>query len=68
VTDQQESRDAVVPSREVKGDPALLARRRRLELSRVDVLHQLDLAKAEGHRQMLARALAALDQQLAELG
>lgn len=68
VTDQQESRDAVETPRASKGDPALLARRRRLELSRADVLRQLDLALAEGHRQMLVRALAALDEQLAQLG
>jgi hypothetical protein len=68
VTDQQESRDAVQPPRANKGDPALLARKRRLELSKADVLRQLGLARAEGHRQMLERALAALDEQLAELG
>jgi hypothetical protein len=33
----------------------------------VDVLRQLGLARAEGHRLMLERALAALDQQLAEI-
>ena len=68
VTDQQESRDAVETPKAGKGDPVLLTRRRRLELSRADVLHQLGLARAEGHRQMLERALAALDEQLAELG
>jgi hypothetical protein len=44
-----------------------LARQRRLELSRVDVLRQMEHARAEGHRQMLERALAALDEQLAAL-
>jgi len=68
VIDQQESQDAVSPFREEKGDPVRLARKRRLELSRVDVLHHLELARADGHRQMLERALAALDKELAELG
>jgi hypothetical protein len=67
VTDQQESHDAVRGVPEEKGDPALLARKKRLELSKADVLRQLGLARAEGHRKMLERALAALDQQLAEI-
>ena len=32
------------------------------------MLRQLETVKAEAHRKMLERALAALDQQLAELG
>jgi hypothetical protein len=67
VTDQQESQDAVFSAGPAKGDPVRLARQRRLELSRVDVLRQMEHARAEGHRQMLERALAALDEQLAAL-
>lgn len=67
VADQQESLqepERPLPDQE---DPALLLRRRRLELSRADVLRQMKEARAEGHREMLRRALAALEKQLAEL-
>lgn len=67
VADQQESaREPERPGRE-QGDSATLLRRRRLELSRADVLRQMKEARAEGHREMLRRALAALEKQLAEL-
>jgi hypothetical protein len=67
VADQQEAVHGRLPSRPdgEAGDPALKARRRRLELSRVDILHQLERARAEPHRQMLQQALAALDKELA---
>lgn len=42
----------------------VLVKRRRLELARTDVMHQLEMARAEAHREMLRRALAALDQEL----
>jgi hypothetical protein len=48
-------------------DPALTAKRRKLELARAAVLQQLEAAHAEAHREMLRRALADLDQQLATL-
>jgi hypothetical protein len=38
-----------------------------LELSRADIVRQLESARVEGHRKMLERALAALDEQLAEM-
>ncbi|MFN8094787.1 MAG: hypothetical protein U0599_21660 [Vicinamibacteria bacterium] len=44
-----------------------LARRKQLELSRADVQRRLDGAKAEGHREMLRRALQALDADIAAL-
>ena len=68
VADQQEEKDWTRVQTGPRGDPGVLARRRRLELSRADMLRQLDSVKAEAHRKMLERALAALEQQLAELG
>lgn len=38
--------------------------RRRLELARLDVQHRLDLATTDNHKEMLRRALAALDADL----
>jgi hypothetical protein len=67
VADQQEAKDWVRVRTGPRGDPAVFARRRTLELSRTDIVHQLESAKAEAHRKMLERALTALDQQLAEL-
>jgi hypothetical protein len=64
VASQQDERDQPTPERSPIGDPAVLARRRRLELGRADVLRQLQTAHAAGHRQMLERALAALDKDL----
>jgi hypothetical protein len=68
VTDQQES--AQQPARahdDPVPDPLQLARRRKLELSRADVVRHLGAAHAAAHRQMLERALRALDDQLAAL-
>ena len=68
VADQQESaQDGASPRDEAVPDPALLAKRRRLELSRADVQRKLLTAHAEGHRQMLERALRALDDEIASL-
>jgi hypothetical protein len=67
VADQQEAKDWVRVQTGPRGDPGVLARRRRLELSRSDILRQLESAKVEAHRRMLERALTALDQQLAEM-
>jgi hypothetical protein len=69
VADQQEAALGRLPSRadHDDGDPALKARRRRLELARADVLHQLERARAEPHRQMLQQALAAVDLEIAAL-
>jgi len=49
-------------------DPAVLLKRRRLELARTDVLHHLETARAEPHKEMLRRALAALEKDLSDLG
>lgn len=68
VADQQESAEARNPSREdAPPDPALLARKRGLELSRADIRRRLGLARADAHRQMLERALRALDDEIASL-
>jgi len=48
-------------------DPATVLRRRKLELARSDVLRQLDLARAEAHKEMLRRALAALEDELGKI-
>ena len=45
----------------------VIVKRRQLELARIEVTHQLELARAEPHREMLQRALQALDQQLENL-
>ena len=68
VADQQESALAVpLANDEPVPDPLLLARRRRLELSRADVVRHLADAHASAHRQMLERALRARDDELASL-
>jgi hypothetical protein len=68
VADQQEAaQEAGPPPQHDSVDPALLLKRRRLELSRADVLRQMKAARAEGHREMLKRALAALEKDLAQL-
>jgi hypothetical protein len=68
VADQQESAQAEAPSRDKPIDPVRLARRKQLELSRADVERRLDEARAEGHREMLRRALQALDDEISSLG
>jgi hypothetical protein len=72
VTDQQESAEARSPRRRGGGgeapDPALLARRRHLELARADIERRLGVAVAPAHRQMLERALAALTRDMDALG
>jgi hypothetical protein len=68
VTDQQESALLVPSAREdAPAEPTLIARRRRLELSIVDVKRRLAAAHVGAHRQMLERALAALDDEMASL-
>jgi hypothetical protein len=68
VSDQQESAQALPPARDTASpDPALLAKKRRLELSRADVQRRLATAQAAAHRQMLERALRALEDEIASL-
>ena len=69
VADQQESAEERrrAPPDDRRLDPARLARRRQLELGRVDVERRLAAAVAPAHRQMLERALRALASDLAAL-
>jgi hypothetical protein len=67
VADQQEAAQAPPAHRDDAPDPLLLAKRRGLELSRVDIVRRLGLAHAPAHRQMLERALRALDDDIASL-
>jgi hypothetical protein len=68
VADQQEAAQAPPPAHDdAVPDPLLLAKRRGLELSRVDIVRRLGLAHAPAHRQMLERALRALDDDIASL-
>ena len=67
VADQQEL--AATPRRRDKGDadPRVAARRRQLELALVDVRQKLGEARSDTHREMLKRALASLEKDLAAL-
>ena len=68
VADQQEETlGPVGDSDRPQVEPALLAKKRQLELSRCDVVRRLSVATAEPHREMLRRALDALDTQIAAL-
>ena len=59
VADQQEARDAGKP---VRGD-VVPPDRKRLELARADVEQRLRTATHAPHREMLERALKAIDEQ-----
>jgi len=68
VADQQESAQARATRRPGKAvDPVLAARKRRLELARADVERRLATATVPAHRQMLERALRALDGDIGSL-
>jgi hypothetical protein len=70
VADQQEAalarrdRDPAQPV----ADPVLAAQRRKLELTRTDLLRRLSHAEAPAHREMLERSLAAVELELVKLG
>ncbi len=69
VADQQES--ALQSPRTARNgdvDPAVLQRKRGLELGRADVLRHMESARAEGHVAMLKKALDAIDRELKRLG
>jgi len=67
---QQEAATRPAPNDEppAEPDPALASRRRKLELARFDCEYHLATARAEDHREMLRRALEALDEEIAKLG
>jgi len=68
VADQQEEAQNRNPQRNGGGgDPAKLPKRRKLELARADILRQMQVATADGHKEMLRRAMVALDKELAAL-
>jgi hypothetical protein len=68
VADQQELADAPFRGpRENDVDPAILSKRRGLELALADVRNKLGSAHADGHRQMLLRAEAAIEKDLEAL-
>jgi len=60
VADQQEAAMNPRPAGDKGTDP----RRRSLELARTDVARRLEGATSGGHREMLQRALADLDERL----
>ena len=62
VADQQETLFEGSRSQELHINPE----RRRLELARLDVQHRLDQATTDNHKEMLRRALAALDKDLSK--
>lgn len=61
------TRPAPRNDRSPEPDPAIVFKRRKLELARIDCLYQLATAHAEAHREMLRRALEALDKEIAKL-
>jgi hypothetical protein len=68
VADQQELADSPFRGRrEQDPDPAVVNKRRGLELALADVRTKLGTAQADGHRQMLLRAEAALEKDLKAL-
>jgi len=68
VADQQDAAQAEPSSREAElRDPARIARLKQLQLSRADVQNRLERAQAPPHREVLLRALAALDAEIAAL-
>jgi hypothetical protein len=70
VSDQQEEAFGRHKRQPAAGreDPVRARKRRRLELSRADVARRLAAAPSDGHREMLTRALEAIDAELAALG
>ncbi|MCG6922425.1 MAG: hypothetical protein LJF15_15285 [Acidobacteria bacterium] len=65
---EKQERASPSPKNASEEEAALIFRRRKLELSRKDVERRLETAQAKPHREMLRRALAALDEELASLG
>jgi hypothetical protein len=63
VADQQEEAQRGRPEGAV-ADAAAVTKRRKLEMARVEVVRQMEAAHVEAHREMLRRALAALDKDL----
>jgi hypothetical protein len=66
VADQQAAQETFAV-RDEAGDASVLLKRRKLELARTDVVRKMKTAKAEAHREILRRALEALDTELSAL-
>lgn len=64
VTDQQES---AFDEPGARGEPGPPPRLRKLELARADLLNRIEAAGNERYREMLRRALADVDKELASL-
>jgi hypothetical protein len=64
VTDQQESAFEEPGGR---GEPGPPPKRRKLELARADLVNRIEAAGNDRYREMLRRALADLDKELAAL-
>jgi hypothetical protein len=64
VTDQQES---AFDEPTTRGEPGPPPRRRKLELARADLVHRIEVAGNDRYREMLQRALADVDKELASL-
>jgi hypothetical protein len=64
VTDQQES---AFEGSGTRGEPGPPPRRRKLELARADLLHRIETAGNDRYREMLRKALADVDKELASL-
>lgn len=67
VHDERDVRDERNERDDVAALAAVVVKRRRLELAKTDVMRQLERARAEAHREMLHRALHALDEELDRL-
>jgi hypothetical protein len=67
VADQQEDAQSRPREEGETEDAAVVLKRRKLELARADILHHLEAARAEAHKEMLRRALAALEKDLSGL-
>jgi hypothetical protein len=68
IADQQESRDQERERvREGLSEGVATTRRRLLELARADYLRRIEAARAEPHRAMLRKSLAAVEADLAKL-
>ena len=68
VEHQQDMASGPLRERTEMGDPVAFVKRRKLEMALVEIRRQLAAAHAEAHREMLKRAVAALEKDLRSLG
>ncbi|HVQ29376.1 MAG TPA: hypothetical protein VMV21_07355 [Vicinamibacteria bacterium] len=68
VEHQQDLASGPLRERPQVGDPVVVVKRRKLEMTLVETRRQLDAAHAEPHREMLRRAVASLESDLRSLG